>query len=152
MNTCKWSGDEEKTIVELLTNQRNGVLATCLENHPFCYRMAFVTEKDYKSLLLVTDTGSGKYKQIMANPTVCFFLDNTRDEDSDTFSAKTLCVFGEIKSEPDQRQESREMFINAHPELSNFLKRKSTVMLSLRPLTFKLVINFEQTFEVGPPM
>jgi len=150
MNTWKWGGDEEKAIVKLLTNQKNGVLATCLENHPFCYRMAFVTERDYKSLFLATDTGSGKYKQIMANPKVCFFLDNTRDENNDTFSAETLSVFGDIES--GHPQGSREMFIKAHPELSNFLERKKTTLLCLSPRAFKLVINFEQTYEVGPSM
>ena len=135
-------------VRQLLESQKYAVLATDNCGQPYTSLMAFSVTDDLHSILLLTERGRLKYKNLMTNPRVAIFVDNRENigrdlDDAITISARGLAeeVLGE------DGLASKAFCLTRHPDLKAFATSPTCAMIRIRVKSYVVVRRFEEVTE-----
>lgn len=127
------------TMKELLQSKDTCVLATCAGNVPHCSLMAYTVSEDASEILMATHTGTRKFGNISAHPTVSLLIDAR--EKARRSEAWALTVEGECTwtRDDDRAEHARARLLAAHPHLDAFLAHQDAVILTVKIASFLLL-------------
>ena len=139
-----------KTLEEILTGQRSGVLATSFMDIPLCSQMAFAMENDLRTMIIVTPRQSTKYDNMSANPNVSFLVSTAKNDPADPGSAQSLTVTAfATELDGERRHQAVSLFSRRHPNLSAFAAASSSAVMELKVDSYSLVNNFQLVTRIG---
>lgn len=139
-----------KTLEDILTGQRSGVLATSFMDIPLCSQMAFAAADDLRTIIVVTPRQSAKYDNMSANPNVSFLVSTARNEPSDPASAQALTVTAfATELDGERRHKAVTLFSDRHPNLSAFAASEDSAVMELKVDSYCLVYNFQRLTRIG---
>ena len=90
------SGDE-KTIQDLLQDQKFAVLSTYDSSQPYCNLVAFADINKGKSIIFITDRNTRKYRNLKKNEKVSLLIDNRTNRNIDFDEAIAVTLMGRAK-------------------------------------------------------
>ena len=90
------SGDE-KTIQDLLQDQKFAVLSTYDSSQPYCNLVAFADINKGKSIIFITDRNTRKYRNLKKNEKVSLLIDNRTNRNIDFDKAIAVTLMGRAK-------------------------------------------------------
>ncbi|MBS3758979.1 MAG: pyridoxamine 5'-phosphate oxidase family protein [Desulfobacterales bacterium] len=116
-------------IKELIRKRRHCVLATALNNEPYCSLMAYTTNADCTHIFMVTYRSTRKFKNLTDNPRVSLLIDSRNSAE-----ARALTVQGEVKEirADAEKKKIREFLLNIHPHMQNFLDHPDAAYISIK--------------------
>lgn len=98
---------QRKTIANLLSAQKLGVLATLGREYPYQNIVAFATSGDLKNILFATKRSTSKYKNLKSRKRVAIFIDDRSNRETDFQQATGVTALG---SALELRRRDREKF------------------------------------------
>ena len=126
--------------MKALAREKNScVLATIVDNKPYCSLMAYVTNPACTEIYMVTHSNTQKFKNLAANPAVSLMID-TRDTSPRT-AAQALTVAGTFQKITDSAKEKevRRQLLTAHPYLREFMDRPEAEVFQINIESFLLL-------------
>jgi len=139
-----------KTVETILNEQRSGVLASCFMDIPLCSQMAFATEEDLRTLIIVTPRQTAKFDNMSSNPNVSFLVSTACNKPSDPGTAQALTVTAfATELDGERRHRAVTLFAQRHPDLSAFASASSSAVMELKVDSYSLVNNFQQVTRIG---
>ena len=136
------------TVRQLLKSQKYAVLATDNCGQPYTSLMAFAVTDDLQSILLMTERGRLKYKNLITNPRVAIFIDNRENIGRDLDDAMTISARGlaeEVLGE--DCLASKAFCLTRHPDLKAFAASPTCAMIRIRVKSYVVVRRFEEVTE-----
>lgn len=135
--------DKMKKIV---MDEKYCVLATAMNNKPYCSLMAYAVEDDCSKIFMVTKKDSEKYKNLKSNKLVSILID-TRTNTIDK-SAKALTITGCFSKIDDEEKlfAVKNKLRNRHPELESFLSSSSSIFFAIEIQSFLLLDGFTDSY------
>ncbi len=105
-------------IKELIRKRRHCVLATALNNEPYCSLMAYTTNADCTRIFMVTYRSTRKFKNLTDNPRVSLLIDSRNSAE-----AQALTLQGEVEEikADAEKKKIRDLLLDDHPHLHNFV-------------------------------
>ena len=143
----------QQVLQRLLASQRYAVLATENQGQPYTSLMAFAVTDDLRALILLTERGTHKYVNLMANRRVAMFIDNRENVGSDTEEAVAITALGEAEEVAgDEGAGLRHSYLARHPYLAVFATSPSCAVMRVRVKSYLVVRRFQEVEEwrVGP--
>jgi nitroimidazol reductase NimA-like FMN-containing flavoprotein (pyridoxamine 5'-phosphate oxidase superfamily) len=131
---------------QMVMDEKYCVLATAMDNKPYCSLMAYAVEDDCSKIYMVTKKDSEKYKNLKNNKLVSILID-TRTNTIDK-SAKALTITGCFSKIDDEKK----LFVvknklrNRHPELESFLSNVSSIVFAIEVQSFLLLDGFTDSY------
>jgi nitroimidazol reductase NimA-like FMN-containing flavoprotein (pyridoxamine 5'-phosphate oxidase superfamily) len=122
-------------IKDLIHNNAFCVLATCFEDKPHCSLMSYAADADCRELYMITLSDTRKFRNISMNPMVSLLIDSRADRASgETHTIQALTLGGRIQSvtDPDKKEQARQILLKAHPELKDFTGDAEAVFLCMQ--------------------
>lgn len=137
-----------RTLGDLLSSQRVGVLATQCEGQPHCNLVAYsFTER--LDLLFATPRATRKYENLAADDRVSVLIDNRSDDDLDFKGAIAATVTGRALEVTGKERESlRNIYLAKHPQLGDFLAEPTTAFMKVEVDTYYLVSKFQDVMKL----
>lgn len=131
---------------QIVMDEKYCVLATAMDNKPYCSLMAYAVEDDCSKIYMVTKKNSEKYKNLKSNKLVSVLVDtrtNTKDK-----SAKALTITGCFSKIDDEKKLSavKNKLRNRHPELESFLSSSSSIFFAIEIKSFLLLDGFTDSY------
>jgi general stress protein 26 len=74
---------QRKTIADLLTAQKLGILATLGQAYPYQNIVAFAASGDLKNILFATKRSTSKYRNLKSRKRVAIFIDDRSNRETD---------------------------------------------------------------------
>jgi general stress protein 26 len=127
---------------EVIQSQDMCVLATVSGDKPHCSLMAYVTDKDCRSIYLITHKDTSKYLNIVENPSVCMLIDTRLiHRGEERHSAKALTVNGVAESivESTERVSFYTDFLERHRHMKDFASHPNAEVLAVRIKSLQLL-------------
>ncbi len=138
----------EQVLQRLLEAQKYAVLATENGGQPYTSLMAFAATGDLKALILLTERGTHKYANLMANRRVAVFVDNRENVGSDTQQAVAITALGDAEEVAgDACVCLRDAYLVRHPYLVEFATSPSCALLRVRVRSYIVVRHFQEVEE-----
>lgn len=138
-------------ITKLLRQERFGVLSTIGNPWPHPSLIGFFCEHDFSQVYFFTSRETRKFRNLNSNPAVSLMIDNRSRPLVNLRATSTLTVFGDARVLNDQEKASiRELFLNRHPELSQFSGLGNTAACTIDVDHYNLVYNFGEVFHCRP--
>jgi hypothetical protein len=85
---------QRKTIADLLTAQKLGILATLGQAYPYQNIVAFAASGDLKNILFATRRSTSKYRNLKMRKQVAIFIDDRSNRETDFQQATGVSAFG----------------------------------------------------------
>jgi len=127
----------------LLASQRFAVIATQSEGQPYSNLVAFAEADNLRSLLFVTERGTKKYSNSIANKRVAMLVDSRTNQASDLSKAIAITALGTIEEvAKDNKDYLSGIFLSKHPQLEDFLSKPSNALMRVT-VTDYIVASFE---------
>jgi nitroimidazol reductase NimA-like FMN-containing flavoprotein (pyridoxamine 5'-phosphate oxidase superfamily) len=118
------------------------VLATVMDNVPHCSLMSYVPDRDCREIYMMTQKGTKKFRNLVANRTVSLLID-TREEDcgADRARIKALTVSGVFKTIGDKAKKKlvRQKLLKKHPQLKPFAEDPDAEVFAVKVKTLQLL-------------
>ena len=131
-------------VSSILQKEQFGVLTTISIKFPHMSKVAFVHDKDLKSIYFITPSRTRKYDNIMLNNNVALFLDNAKKMSADICNSIGITAKGTaIALEEHECIEALEKFIIKYPDLREFAKAENSVMFKLHIDRYEIVEKFK---------
>ncbi len=128
-----------------LASQYFAVIATQSEGQPYSSLVAFAEADNLRSLLFVTDRGTKKYSNIIANKRVAVLVDNRTNQASDLSKAIAITALGTVEEvAADNKDYFSGIYLSKHPHLENFLHKPSNALMRIAVADY-IVASFEST-------
>ena len=133
-----------QTVRTLLDSQPQGVLATQHDRHPYTSLMAFAVTSDLHWIVFATYRATRKHANLLANPRASLLVDNRTSKSADYHNTVATSAQG-LVSEVDviQRRELMQLYLDKHPDLSDFVSATDCVLLKLEVESFYVVSQFQ---------
>ena len=130
-------------VKDLLASQRFAVIATQSEGQPYINLVAFAEADNLRSLLFVTERGTKKYSNSIANKRVAMLVDSRTNRASDLSKAIAITALGTIEEvAKDNKDYLSGIFLSKHPQLEDFLSKPSNALMRVT-VTDYIVASFE---------
>jgi nitroimidazol reductase NimA-like FMN-containing flavoprotein (pyridoxamine 5'-phosphate oxidase superfamily) len=139
-------------INQIIMEEKFCVLATAMENNPYCSLMAYAADDACKRLYMVTMTDSEKYRNLMSNDSVSILID-TREKINDQ-PVKALTITGRFSKISDEKtfDAVKEILQKQHPELNTFFNNELACLFYVEIKSVLLLDGFSRShFEVFEP-
>lgn len=133
---------KKSVIQDLLFNQKTGVLATQSMDYPYTSVIAFVVQKDLKTIMFITKRKTQKYRNIQSHDKISLMIDNRTDTGTDFSATNTLTVLGRT-CEVD-KESYKKWFVRHHPQLHEFLDDPDCTMMKIEVDLYVLVEDFQK--------
>ena len=132
---------------EILRANDLAVLATCAENQPHCSLMAFVPNENCRTIYMLTQRNSRKFRNISANPRVSLMVDTRLDSPESRPAIKALTISGTCKPSPQSMQKQfKHLLLQNHPQLKTLSAQKDAVVLEITIASFLLLDGIDNAF------
>ena len=123
---------DEKTIQDLLQDQKFAVLSTYDSGQPYCNLVAFADIKEGKSIIFVSDRNTRKYRNLKKNEKVSLLIDNRTNRNIDFVEAIAVTLMGRAKEVAGEDTDScKEYYLNKHPNLNDFFSKKGKAIFEV---------------------
>jgi nitroimidazol reductase NimA-like FMN-containing flavoprotein (pyridoxamine 5'-phosphate oxidase superfamily) len=140
---------QRKTIADLLSAQKLGILATLGEAYPYQNIVAFEASGDLKNILFATRRSTGKYKNLKRRKRVAIFIDDRSNRETDFQQAAGMTAIGHaLELRGRDRERSARLFLRKHPSLREFLSASDCALFAIRVRVYYVVLHFQDVFEV----
>jgi nitroimidazol reductase NimA-like FMN-containing flavoprotein (pyridoxamine 5'-phosphate oxidase superfamily) len=145
----KLSTEDRKMIEKMkkiVMDEKYCVLATAMNNKPYCSLMAYAVEDDCSKIYMVTKKDSEKYKNLKSNKLVSLLID-TRASTNEK-SAKALTISGSFSMINDKKilADVKNKLRNRHPDLEIFLINDSSCIFAIEIKSFLLLDGFTDSY------
>jgi len=138
-----------KTIADLLTAQKLGVLATLGQDYPYQNIVAFAASGDLKNIVFATKRVTQKYKNLKRRKQVAIFIDDRSNRETDFQQATGIAAIGgALELRGRVREKSATLFLRKHPSLVEFLSASDCALFTIRVRAYYVVLRFQDVFEV----
>jgi uncharacterized pyridoxamine 5'-phosphate oxidase family protein len=138
-----------KTITNLLTAQKLGILATLGQAYPYQNIVAFAASGDLKNILFATRRSTNKYKNLKSRKRVAIFVDDRSNRETDFQQATGITALGgALELRGRGREKSAKLFLSKHPSLREFLSAPDCALFSIRVRAYYVVLHFQDVVEV----
>jgi hypothetical protein len=140
---------QRKTIADLLSAQKLGILATLGPTYPYQNIVAFAASGDLKNILFATRRATGKYRNLKTRKQVAIFIDDRSNRETDFQQAAGLTAIGRaLELRGRVREKSAKLFLRKHPSLRGFLSAADCALFAIRVRSYHVVLHFQDVFEV----
>jgi uncharacterized pyridoxamine 5'-phosphate oxidase family protein len=140
---------QRKTIADLLSAQKLGILATLGQTYPYQNIVAFAASGDLKNILFATRRSTGKYKNLKSRKRVAIFIDDRSNRETDFQQAAGMTAIGHaLELRGRDRERSAQLFLRKHPSLREFLSASDCALFAIRVRVYYVVLHFQDVFEV----
>ncbi|NTV43193.1 MAG: pyridoxamine 5'-phosphate oxidase family protein [Syntrophaceae bacterium] len=131
-----------KKMKKIVKDKDVCVLATVMDNVPHCSLMSYVPDRDCREIYMMTQKGTKKFRNLVANRTVSLLID-TREEDcgADRARIKALTVSGVFKTIGDKAKKKlvRQKLLKKHPQLKPFAEDPDAEVFAVKVKTLQLL-------------
>ena len=133
-----------QTVRTLLDSQAQGVLATQHDRQPYTSLMAFAVTPDLHWIVFATYRATQKHANLLTNPRASLLIDNRTNKSADYHDTVATSAQGTV-SEVDvtRRGELLQLYLDKHPDLSDFVSATDCVLLKLEVESFYVVSQFQ---------
>ena len=140
---------QRKTIADLLTAQKLGILATLGQAYPYQNIVAFAASGDLKNILFATKRSTSKYKNLKNRKRVAIFIDDRSNRETDFQQATGItAIGGALELRGRVREKSAKLFLRKHPSLFEFLSASDCALFTIQVRSYYVVLHFQDVFEV----
>jgi nitroimidazol reductase NimA-like FMN-containing flavoprotein (pyridoxamine 5'-phosphate oxidase superfamily) len=118
------------------------VLATCRDNKPHCSLMAYITDLECRTIYMVTERNTQKWKNLMYNPRVSLMVDTRIDRGSEAGSGiQALMVDGihRMVEEAPRKQTIIREIIEVHPQVKRLAESGDAEVVAVKIESFLLL-------------
>ena len=131
--------------MKALGREKNScVLATIVNNKPYCSLMAYVTNRACTEIYMVTHRQSQKFQNLMTNPAVSLMIDTRDTSPRSAVRAMTVeGVFRNIK-DPAKGEKIRRKLLSVHPHLKDFMGHPEAEVLRIQIKSFLMLDGLTQ--------
>jgi nitroimidazol reductase NimA-like FMN-containing flavoprotein (pyridoxamine 5'-phosphate oxidase superfamily) len=138
-----------KTIVDLLTVQKLGILATLGQAYPYQNIVAFAASGDLKNILFATKRSTEKYRNLKSRKLAAIFIDDRSNRDTDFQRTTGITAIGGARELRGRiREKSAKLFLRKHPSLRDFLSAPDCALFTIRVRAYYAVLHFQDVVEV----
>ena len=138
-----------KTISDLLTAQKLGILATLGQAYPYQNIVAFAASGDLKNILFATMRSTSKYKNLKSRKRVAIFIDDRSNRETDFQQATGVTALGgALELRGQGREKFAKLFLRKHPSLREFLSAPDCALFSIQVRAYYVVLRFQDVVEV----
>ncbi|MFC1867876.1 pyridoxamine 5'-phosphate oxidase family protein [Thermodesulfobacteriota bacterium] len=134
---------------QLVKDEKFCVLATVMDNKPYCSLMAYVPEKDCCKIYMATHRNTIKYRNLTQNGEVSLLID-TREQryDNKVHEIKALTIAGRFAEVKDRslQMEAQDMLFQRHPYLGVFLEHPDSCLFAVEVYSFLLLDGLTDSF------
>ena len=133
--------------MKALAREKNScVMATIVDNRPYCSLMAYVTNNACTEIYMVTHRQTQKFKNLAENPAVSLMIDN-RDTSPRT-AARAMTVEGVFQKITDstKQKEVRRKLLSAHPHIDEFMAHPEAEVFQINIKSFLLLDGLTRSF------
>ena len=133
-----------QTVRTLLDCQAHGVLATQHERQPYTSLMAFAVTPDLRWIVIATYRATQKHANLLTNPRASLLIDNRTNKSAGYHNTVAISAQGMV-SEVDvaRRDEMLQLYLDKHPDLSDFVSETDCVLLAIEVESFYVVSEFQ---------
>jgi len=140
---------QRKTIKDLLTEQKLGILATLGPGYPYQNIVAIATSGDLKNIPFATRRSTSKYRNLKSRKRVAIFIDDRSNRETDFQQATGITALGSaLELRGPDRERSAKLFLRKHPSLREFLSAPDCALFAIRVRSYHVVLHFQDFFEV----
>ena len=140
---------QRKTIADLLSAQKLGILATLGQAYPYQNIVAFAASGDLKNILFATKRSTSKYKNLKSRKRVAIFIDDRSNRETDFQQATGITALGgALELRGRVREKSAKLFLRKHPSLREFLSAPDCALFTIRVRAYYVVLHFQDVVEV----
>ena len=140
---------QRKTIADLLTVQKLGILATLGKAYPYQNIVAFAASGDLKNILFATRRSTSKYKNLKSRKRVAIFVDDRSNRETDFQQATGITALGAaLELRGLGRDKFAKLFLRKHPYLREFLLASDCALFTIRVRAYYVVLHFQDVIEV----
>jgi len=109
------------------------VLATDDNGQPYASLITYAFTPDFRKVIFATPRNTRKYKNILSAGYVALLIDNRSNTQKDIMDTEAITVTGTVKPvrKGTARRELASIYLKKHPELKDFVKASSTVLVVL---------------------
>lgn len=120
------------------------MLATQHDRQPYTSLMAFAVTPDLHWIVFATYRATQKHANLLANPRASLLIDNRTNKSADYHDTVATSAQGTV-SEVDvtRRGELLQLYLEKHPDLSDFVSATDCVLLKLEVESFYVVSQFQ---------
>ncbi|MCX6556085.1 MAG: pyridoxamine 5'-phosphate oxidase family protein [Candidatus Aminicenantes bacterium] len=138
-----------KTIADLLTAQKLGILATLGTAYPYQNIVAFAASGDLKNILFATKRSTSKYKNLKSRKRVAIFIDDRSNREMDFQQTTGVTALGGARELRGRgREKFAKLFLRKHPSLREFLSASDCALFSIQVRAYYAVLHFQDVVEV----
>ena len=138
-----------ETMQEILCANDLAVLATCAENQPHCSLMAYVPNEDCRTIYMLTQRDSRKFRNISANPRVSLMVDTRLDSPESRTAIKALTISGTCSPCPQSMQKQfKQLLVQKHSQLKTLSAQKDAIVLEITIKSFLLLDGIDNAYFV----
>jgi uncharacterized pyridoxamine 5'-phosphate oxidase family protein len=142
--------EDEKTIQNLLKDQKFAVLSTYDSDQPYCNLVAFTDIKKGKSIIFVTDQNTRKYRNLKKNEKVSLLIDNRTNRNTDFDEAIAVTLMGRAKEvQGEDTLFYKESYLNKHPNLNDFFSKTGKVIFEVI-IDDYIIASFNKVIKLQP--
>ena len=138
-----------KTLKDLFSSQRLGVLATYGQGQPYSSLVAFAATDDLKYLVFATTRATRKYANLSTESRVALLVDDRSNQDSDFHSAVAVTVLGNAEEvKQSERDRFLRLYIAKHPYLEEFVNSPTCALLKVSVQKYYVARRFQNVMEL----
>lgn len=138
----------QTAIVKVLSSQRLAVLSTVRDGQPYASLMAFAHTPDLETVVIATGTASRKFVNLSHESRVSLLVDTRSNCEADFHAAEALTIVGTATRIPAGQQGFfRNLYLERHPYLEDFLASPATVLMQVQVRHYLLVNRFQNVME-----
>ena len=138
-----------KTITDLLTAQKLGILATLGQAYPYQNIVAFAASGDLKNIFFATKRSTSKYKNLKRRKRVAIFIDDRSNRETDFQQATGITALGgALELRGRNREKFAKLFLRKHPYLREFLSASDCALFTIQVRAYYVVLHFQDVVEV----
>jgi len=140
----------ERQIREILENQKLGVLSTYNPDYmqPYSSIVAFAFTDDLRYIYFATPRATRKFNNIRLNPKISMLIDSRKNDGKDIGKASAITIMGNSYEEEANGTETSSVFLEKHPELTDFIKSPTTALITVKVSKYILVNRFQDVTEL----
>jgi nitroimidazol reductase NimA-like FMN-containing flavoprotein (pyridoxamine 5'-phosphate oxidase superfamily) len=124
---------------ELVRKKNICVLATVLDNKPYCSLMAYITDATCEEIYMVTIKNTTKFKNLQRNPYVSLLIDTRETQPRSNAQALTIDgVFTSLTDE-NKKQKIRGRMLVSFPHMKDFIHHPKAELIRIKINSFLLL-------------
>ena len=141
--------DPTELLRDLFGTQLLGVLGTQHDGEPYTSLVGFAATPDLRSLLFATGRSTRKRGNLEEDARASMLIDNRTNRSADFTEASAATAVGVVEEIADEeRARFESVYLAKHPQLEDFVRSPSCVLLRLRVSVYMVVTHFQHVTEL----